>query len=60
MSKKYTKPSIIKVVEVKLESSLLAGSVVDNIAGIETEGQEVGGYFDDMGGESTFNHDWGN
>ena len=58
MKKKYTRPTILKVMEVELEYSLLAGSVVDNITGIETGGQEVGGYFDDMGGESSFNHEW--
>ena len=52
-------PTIFKVVEVELEYGLLAGSVVDNIAGIETGGQEVGGYYDNLDSGSTFNHEWG-
>ena len=59
MKKKYMTPTIFKVVEVELEYGLLAGSVVDNIAGIETGGQEVGGYYDNLDSGSTFNHEWG-
>ena len=58
MKQEYETPEIYKAV-VFHSKSVLAGSVVDDIAGIETGGQSVGGYFDDSTAGSTFNHEWG-
>ncbi len=59
MEKKYTRPAIFKVVRVEQEYDTITASVVDNVSGIETGGQDVGGFFDDSNPGSTFNHDWG-
>ena len=56
MNKNYYIPPItVRVVEFAPTSNLLAGSVVDNIPGVETGGQESGGFY--VG--PSFSHDWG-
>ena len=56
MNKNYYIPPItVRMVEFAPTSNLLAGSVVDNIPGVETGGQESGGFYDGP----SFSHDWG-
>ena len=56
MNKNYYIPPItVRVVEFAPTSNLLAGSVVDNIPGVETGGQQSGGFYDGP----SFSHDWG-
>ena len=54
---KYISPSVLRSVQLRAETPLLAASVVDNIEHIDTAGQQV----QDMnfGDYSSFNHEWG-
>lgn len=56
MSITYNRPEILQEVGVQVESAFLLGSVVDNLAPVESTGQEVKEY--NFADENQFNHTW--
>ena len=63
MSKKetYKTPAVLGRLSFEMEGGILAGSVVDDVSGVNTSGQTKGDLFNDASstGSSTFNHSWG-
>lgn len=57
----YKTPSVLGRLSFEMEGGILAGSVVDDVSGVNTSGQTKGDLFDDASstGSSTFNHNWG-
>jgi len=55
----YETPCVFKKIPIELEGTILAGSVVDNVSGVKTTGQQTGDFFEDVSSSSTFNHSWG-
>ena len=57
----YKSPAVLGKVSFEMEGGILAGSVVDDVSGVNTSGQTKGDLFDDASstGSSTFNHSWG-
>jgi len=57
----YKTPAVFRKIPLELEGEILAGSVVDEVSGVKTTGQEKGELFEDASsiGGSTFNHTWG-
>ena len=56
MSVTYNRPKILQEVGVQVESAFLLGSVVDNLAPVESTGQEVKEY--NFADDTQFNHTW--
>ncbi len=56
MSVTYNRPKILQEVGVQVESAFLLGSVVDNLAPVESTGQEVKEY--NFADNTSFNHEW--
>ncbi len=56
MSVTYNRPKILQKVGVQVESAFLLGSVVDNLAPVESTGQEVKEY--NFADDTQFNHTW--
>ena len=57
----YKTPAVLGRLSFEMEGGILAGSVVDDVSGVNTSGQSKGDLFDDASstGSSTFNHSWG-
>ena len=57
----YKTLAVFRKIPLELEGEILAGSVVDEVSGVKTTGQEKGELFEDASsiGGSTFNHTWG-
>lgn len=57
----YETPAVHRRISIELEGDILAGSVVDDVSGVNTSGQTKGDLFEDASstGGSTFNHSWG-
>lgn len=57
----YETPAVHRRISIELEGDILAGSVVDDVSGVNTSGQSKGDLFEDASstGSSTFNHSWG-
>ncbi|MCR5519283.1 MAG: hypothetical protein K6F21_03030 [Bacteroidales bacterium] len=57
----YRTPSVFRKIPMEMEGEILAGSVVDQVPGVKTTGQEKGDFFEDASsiGGSSFNHSWG-
>ena len=56
MAKSYERPEVIREVRTETECAFLLGSVVDNLAPVESTGQMVQEY--DFSAEQSFNHNW--
>lgn len=56
MSVTYNRPKILQEVCVQVENAFLLGSVVDNLAPVESTGQEVKEY--NFADDTQFNHTW--
>ena len=56
MSVTYNRPKILQEVCVRVENAFLLGSVVDNLAPVESTGQEVKEY--NFADDTQFNHTW--
>ena len=52
----YAAPSVLGVVQARLEGDLLAASVVDDVNSVTTAGQNVNGVYD--AGSNDFEHKW--
>lgn len=56
--KEYTAPALRRKVLLERETELLAGSVVENVTGVEATGQTFES-MDFSSTSTTFNHTWG-
>ena len=52
----YRHPEVLREVRTETESAFLLGSVVDNLAPVESTGQEVKEY--NFADTDSFNHTW--
>lgn len=59
---RYEIPVILWRGEILLERDILTASVVDDVAPVETSGQQINGIYDGTDtnvSSATFNYDWG-